>query len=210
MSKLLYIQASPRGERSHSLAAADAFVASYKESHPGDEVVAIDLFQKELPAFDGYALQAKYSILGGQSPSGDEKAAWGAIEKVIEEFKSADKYVIATPMWNFSLPYKLKHYIDVIVQPGYTFSFSPETGYSGLVTGKPVFVTYARGGEYPPGSEGEGYDLQSKYLNLVLGFIGFTDIRTLAIEPTLMGGPEVAEKKRGEAVEKAREMAKKF
>ncbi len=210
MSKLLYLKASPRGERSHSVTVADAFVASYKESHPEDEVVTIDLFERDLPAFDGFALQAKYSILGGQSPSGDEKAAWGAIEQVIEEFTSADKYVVATPMWNFSLPYKLKHYIDVIVQPGYTFSYSPETGYSGLVTGKPVFIAYARGGEYPVGSDAEGFDFQSKYLNLAFGFIGFTDIRTLMIEPTLMGGPEVAEQKRAEALEKARSMAKEF
>ena len=210
MSKLLYLKASPRGERSHSVTVADAFVASYKESHPEDEVVTIDLFERDLPAFDGFALQAKYSILGGQSPSGDEKAAWGAIEQVIEEFTSADKYVVATPMWNFSLPYKLKHYIDVIVQPGYTFNYSPETGYSGLVTGKPVFIAYARGGEYPVGSDAEGFDFQSKYLNLAFGFIGFTDIRTLMIEPTLMGGPEVAEQKRAEALEKARSMAKEF
>ena len=210
MSKLLYIKASPREQRSHSVTVADAFVASYKETHPGDEVATIDLFQKDLPAFDGFALQAKYSILGGQNPSGEEKAAWRAIEKAIEEFRSADKYVVATPMWNFSLPYKLKHYIDVIVQPGYTFSYTPEEGYSGLVTGKPVFITYARGGEYPPGSEGEGFDFQTKYLNLVFGFIGFTDIRTLVIEPTLMGGPEVAEQKRAESLAKAKEMARAF
>ena len=210
MSKLLYIKASPRGDRSHSVTVADAFVASYKDTHPGDEVATIDLFQTDLPAFDGFALQAKYSILGGQSPSGEEKAAWRAIEQVIEVFRSADKYVVATPMWNFSLPYKLKHYIDVLVQPGYTFSYSPEEGYSGLVTGKPVFIAYARGGEYPAGSEGEGFDFQSKYLNLVFGFIGFTDIRTIVIEPTLMGGPEVAEQKRTDAVEKAKEMAKAF
>ena len=210
MSRLLYIKASPRGDRSHSVAVADAFVTSYSESHPEDEVVTIDLFQRELPAFDGFALQAKYSLLGGQSPSGDEKAAWQAIEQVISEFTAADKYVIATPMWNFSIPYKLKHYIDVIVQPGYTFSYDPESGYSGLVTGKPVFVSYARGGEYPPGSEAEAFDFQSRYLNLALGFIGFTDIKTLAIEPTLMGGPEVAEQKRAEAVQKAKQMATQF
>lgn len=210
MSRLLYIKASPRNERSHSIAVADAFVAAYKESHPEDEVVTVDLFEVELPAFDGFALQAKYTILNGENPSGDEKSAWRAVEQVIEEFKSADKYVIATPMWNFSIPYKLKHYIDVIVQPGYTFSYSPEEGYSGLVTGKPVFVAYARGGEYHAGSEAEDLDMQSKYLNLILGFIGFTDIRSLMVEPTLMGGPEVAAQKRTDTVAKAKEMAKEF
>ena len=60
--------------------------------------------------------------------------------KIAEHFKSADKYVFSLPMWNFGIPYKLKHFIDVLVQPGLTFSFSPETGYKGLVTGKPAVV----------------------------------------------------------------------
>jgi FMN-dependent NADH-azoreductase len=209
MSTLLYIKTSPRADRSYSQAVADAFVEAYKQANPTDTVTTIDLSTRKLPSFDGFALQAKYSILHGGQPSGEEKEAWRVIEEVIEEFKSADKYVFATPMWNFSLPYTLKHYIDVITQPGYTFSFSPEEGYKGLVAGKPVFVSYARGGEYPPGSPTEPYDFQTKYLEGWLGFIGFTDIRPLVIEPTL-SGPDAAGRKRDAAIEKAREMARSF
>jgi FMN-dependent NADH-azoreductase len=209
MSKLLYIQASPRGERSFSTAAADAFVAAYREANPGDEVVTLNLFDTDLPAFDGGALGAKYAILGGQSPDDAEAAAWRPVEAVIETFKSADKYVFAVPMWNFGIPYRLKHFIDVIVQPGYTFSYSPEEGYTGLVTGKPVFVAYARGAAYPPGSETEPFDLQTKYFELFLGFIGFTDIRRVVVEPTL-SDPETAGKAREAAVGQAREAAGKF
>lgn len=209
MSKLLYIQASPRGERSYSIAAADAFIESYQAANPDDEVTTINLFNKELPPFDGLALQAKYSILHGQKHSKEELAAWREVEKIIDEFRSADKYVLAVPMWNFHLPYRLKHYIDILVQPTYTFSFSPEEGYKGLVTGKPVFIAYSRGGEYPQGSESEAFDFQTKYLNMILGFIGFTDIRPLIIEPTL-AGPEIAREKREAAIARAKEMAKSF
>jgi FMN-dependent NADH-azoreductase len=113
-------------------------------------------------------------------------------------------------MWNFSIPYRLKHYFDVIVQPGYTFSFSPEEGYKGLVTGKPVFVSYARGGEYPPKSEMAGYDLQSRYVELILGFIGLTEVKSVFVEPTLAGGPDGAKKAVESAVAKAEKMARKF
>ncbi len=210
MAKLLYIKASPRGGRSHSVTAADAFVESYKASHPDDQVETIDLFHKDLPVFDGDTLDAKYAILNGKDHTPEQKAAWQAVEKVIEEFKSADKFLLALPMWNFGIPYKLKHYIDVLVQPGYTFSFSPEEGYKGLVTGKPVVVSYARGGEYPAGTPAESYDYQKPYVEHILGFIGFTDIRTVVVEPTLMAGPEVAGQKRAAAVDQAREMAKDF
>jgi FMN-dependent NADH-azoreductase len=210
MSTLLYVKASPRYEQSYSLAAADAFTDAYAAANPGDQITTIDLFQCDLPSFDGFAMQAKYAILGGIDPSDEERGAWQAIEAVIEEFTSADKYVFATPMWNFHLPYKLKHYIDVITQPGYTFSFSPESGYSGLVTGKPVFISYARGGEYPPGSPSEAFDFQTKYLEGWLGFIGFTDIRKLVTEPTLTAGPDAANQKKSASIETARKMAQEF
>jgi FMN-dependent NADH-azoreductase len=209
MSRLLYIQASPRIERSYSIAVAEAFVSAYKQRNPKDEVVAMNLFKRDLPAFDGLAVQAKYTILHGLKHTPEELAAWKEVEELIAEFKSADKYVMAVPMWNFGIPYRLKQYLDIILQPGYTFSFSPKEGYKGLVLGKPVFVSYSRGGAYEQGSAAEAFDLQTKYLQLILGFIGFMDIRTLIVEPTL-AGPDVAKQKRDEAIAKAKEMAKTF
>jgi FMN-dependent NADH-azoreductase len=210
MGKLLYIQASPRAGRSHSMAVADAFVEAYRANNPNDEIVTLDIFKRDLVPFDGLAVQAKYTILHGQKHSQEELNAWKAVEAIIEEFKSANKYVMAVPMWNFGIPYRLKHYIDIIVQPGYTFSYTPEEGYKGLVTGKPVFVAYARGGEYPPGTDYEAFDLQKRYLEMILGFMGFTDIRSIVVDPTLMAGLEVVKAKRESAIEKAKQMAKDF
>jgi FMN-dependent NADH-azoreductase len=209
MSKLLYIQGSPRIERSYSIAVADAFVAAYKQTNPKDEVVSMNLFKKDLPAFDGLTVQAKYTILHGLKHTPEELAAWKTVEDIIAEFKSADKYVMAVPMWNFGIPYRLKQYLDILVQPTYTFSFSPKEGYKGLVLGKPIVVAYSRGGAYPKGTADEAFDLQTKYFQLILGFIGFTDIRALIVEPTL-AGPDVAKQKREETIAKAREMAKTF
>ena len=209
MSKLLYIQASPRAERSYSIAVADAFASAYKQANPKDEVITMNLFKKDLPSFDGLAVQAKYTILHGLKHTPEELAAWKKVEEIIAEFKSADKYAMAVPMWNFGVPYRLKQYLDIIVQPTYTFSYSPREGYKGLVNGKPVFVAYSRGGAYLKGSAEEGFDLQTKYLQLILGFMGLTDVRTLVVEPTL-AGPDAAKQKRDEAIAKAREMAKAF
>ena len=210
MKKLLYIQASPRVERSHSRRVADAFVTAYKDVNPDDEVEVLDIFKMDLPTFDGLTVQAKYTILHGQEHSEEELAVWKEVENVIEEFKSADKYVFAVPMWNFGIPYRLKQYFDVITQPGYTFSFSPEKGYMGLVTDKPALVVYARGGEYAAGSETAAYDQQKQYMEQILGFIGFTDVRSIAVEPTLMGGPEMAAAKRESATKKAEMMSASF
>ena len=210
MSKLLYIQASPRVQRSYSIAVADAFVETYERTHPDDEIVTLNVFEASVPNFDGLAVQTKYTILHGQSHSEEELQVWKNVEKVIEQFTSADKYVLAVPMWNFGIPYRLKQYIDLLVQPGYTFSYSEDTGYQGLVVGKPMLAVYARGGEYPVGGGTEAFDLQTKYIELIFGFIGFENIRSVVVEPTLQGGPDVAEAKRQGAIGKAKEIASDF
>jgi FMN-dependent NADH-azoreductase len=185
MSKLLHIEASPRGQRSASTAVARHFLDVYRAKHPGDTIETLDLWKTRLPEFDGATIDAKYSVLHGQKPTADEVRAWQVVTKVAEHFKSADKYLFSLPMWNFGVPYKLKHFIDVLVQPGLTFSFSPESGYKGLVTGKPAVAIYARGGAYGPGTGAEGYDSQSAYLRQVLGFIGITGLQEMFVEPTL-------------------------
>ena len=210
MSNLLYIKASPMGQLSFSTAVADAFIEAYLQVHPDDNVKTIDIFKMKLPPFDFKAASAKYKIMHNKEHTQDDRRIWEQIVFIIDEFKSADKYVIATPMWNFSIPYRLKQYIDIIVQPGYTFTVDSSGNYQGLVKERPVFVAYARGGEYPPGTPGEAYDLQKRYLELILSFIGFSKILSVVVEPTLAKGKDVAKQKRTEAIEKARQIAKEF
>ena len=210
MANLLYIKASPRTGRSHSIAVADAFVESYLQTNQNDHIMTIDIFKKPLPAFNFRAASAKYKIMHGEEHSPQDQQIWGEIVSVIDEFKSADKYIMAVPMWNFSIPYRLKQYIDVIVQPGYTFSVDQDGNYEGLVRDKPVFIAYARGGEYPPETNKKAFDLQKKYLELILAFIGFSDIRSVVVEPTLAGGADIKKQRLAEAIEKARKIAKEF
>ncbi|HIF17763.1 MAG TPA: FMN-dependent NADH-azoreductase [Cycloclasticus sp.] len=204
MSKLLYIQASPRGERSSSSDVANSYIEAFKAASNDNTVTTINVWDANLPEFDGERLNAKYSFLHGQNPSDEEAAAWQEIVSLADQFKAADCYLYSVPMWNFSIPYKLKHYIDVITQPGLTFGFDPETGFFGLVTGKPVTAIYSRGGEYN-NPEAKGMDFQKPYLEMSLGFIGFRDINSVIIEPTLADPDTV-----GVAINTAKEQAAKL
>lgn len=210
MAHMLYIESSPRKERSHSIEIAQTFVSEYQQSHPDDVVNTLDLWKTKLPEFDGEVINAKYAILHGQEHTHEQKEAWTAVERVIEYFTSADKYLISLPMWNFGIPYKLKHYVDVLVQPGYTFSYSPTDGYKGLVSGKPVILIYARGGAYGSGTGRENVDMQKSYMETILGFIGFSNIQSIVIEPTLKSTPEELEKITEVAKEQAKAMAGSF
>jgi len=95
--------------------------------------------------------------------------------------------VVEHPMWNFSIPYRLKQYIDLIVQPGQTFTVT-DKGYEGLVKDKPAVVVYARGGTYTGPTE--SCDRQKPYVEQILGFMGLTDLHSIVVEPTLSGTPE--------------------
>jgi FMN-dependent NADH-azoreductase len=113
-------------------------------------------------------------------------------------------------MWNFSVPYRLKQYIDVIVQPSLTVAFSPEKGYSGLVTGRPLMLILSSGGAYQPGNPCETYDFQETYLRCIFGFIGFTDIRTIRIQGTMQNKPEQFEAEIGKIIAQAASSAREF
>lgn len=209
MSKLLHIQSSPRRTRSASRSVAAKFLETYEEAHADDEIETINLWQIRLPEVSGVLLEAAYAIKSGQPHSEEQSIAWREIVQICEQFQSADKYLLSVPMWNFSIPYKLKHYIDLLVHSGLTYSFTPEEGFRGLVTGKPLAVIYARGGAYRLGSGFESFDHQCKYVRQIFEFIGFTGIREVFVEPTAMG-PGTKEKAIATAVRDAVELAEHF
>jgi FMN-dependent NADH-azoreductase len=205
MSKLLYIKASPRDARSHSHKTASAFIEEYLRHNPNDKIETIDLFKEPLPEFDNFAAESKYAIMHGQQKTAEQLKKWTQIEKIIEQFKSADKYLFSVPMWNFSIPYKLKHYIDIIVQPSYTFTVT-DTGYKGLAGGKPLCLILARGSSYEKDSP---IAFQWRYLEFIFGFIGFTEIKTIVCQPTLRD-KETVEKAQNNAIETAKAVAAGF
>ena len=49
MSTLLYVEASPRKQRSHSTKVAEEFLAAYQKAHPGDRIDRLDLWKEPLP-----------------------------------------------------------------------------------------------------------------------------------------------------------------
>lgn len=192
MAAVLHIQASPMVDLSFSNRLAKAFLSAYGRAHPEDRIVTLDLWKDTLPHFDFIAASGKYKIMRGMPHSEEEALAWKRVLELIAQFKGADKVVLSTGMWNFSIPYRLKQYLDVIVQPGHTFGVDPEKGYFGLVTGKPAILLLASGGTYPEGTPGAAFDFQKPYLEMIFRFMGFTDVRCVRSEGTLGPGAETS------------------
>ena len=142
--------------------------------HADLEVEVLDLFDVDLPSMAGDNIESKYTLMSESIIDKRHEQSWKQIEYFIEHSKSADAYLLTVPMWNFSIPYTLKYYIDAIVQPGYTFRYN-EQGYpEGLVKGKNMVCVTSRGGDYSPDSPFNAYDFQEPYLRAIFGWIGIS------------------------------------
>lgn len=207
MKKLLHIIATPRGDESMTLKVAGAFLDAFRSKHPDWVVENLDLSKEDLPSLNLKRVDGKYVLLSGKDLSGELKEAWTEIVRHIERFLSADAYLISTPMWNFSIPYTLKQYIDIIVQPKFLFRYT-RSGSEGLVKDKKMIVIASRGGDYSS-TEARAADFQEPYLRTIFGFVGITDMTFIIAQPMGMGS-KLQEEKINEAQNKARLVANNF
>jgi FMN-dependent NADH-azoreductase len=204
--KLLHVIASPRGEQSSTLRVSAAFVESMRAQHAGMTVDIVDLYNHDLPAVAGDNIKAKYTLMMGQPIDRNHVESWSQIESLIEHFMSADMYLISAPMWNLSIPYALKYYIDCIIQPGYVFRYNEVGQVIPLVNGKQMICVTSRGGDYSAGTPMHAYDFQEPYLRAIFGFIGITDIEFINAEPMDIT-PDLREAAVSGAIETARNLA---
>jgi FMN-dependent NADH-azoreductase len=204
MKKILHIIATPRGEESSTLEVSSVFLDAFLSSHKDWVVDELDLTREALPALTLKRVDGKYVLLQGKDLYGDLKEAWQDIIKYIERFKSADAYLISTPMWNFGVPYVLKQYIDIIVQPKYLFQYTAK-GVEGLIKDRKMLVIASRGGDYSSPTM-SGADYQESYLRFVFGFVGISDFQSVVAQPMDMG-KNLHVQKVQEAQEKAKMIA---
>ncbi|MEC0312573.1 NAD(P)H-dependent oxidoreductase [Bacillus subtilis] len=119
MAKVLYITAHPHDEAtSYSMATGKAFIESYKEANPNDEVVHIDLYKENIPHIDADVFSGWGKLQSGtgfEELSESEKAKVGRLGELSDQFASADKYVFVTPLWNFSFPPVMKARISILL-----------------------------------------------------------------------------------------------
>lgn len=193
LNRLLLIEASPRGEGSVSSGLARRFAQAVAVRDPRLRIDRLDLWRETLPDFAGDALAAKYARLAAREHSAAQESAWRGIEALVARLAGAGRVVIATPMWNFGIPYRLKHWLDLVTQPGLTFSFDPAAGYKALLPTRPVAVVLASAGDYAQGPSWGRPDLASPYLQAALGFIGLRDPTIVLAGPTAGDPARVAQ-----------------
>lgn len=181
--RVLHIVATPRSASSNTLKVAEAFFTSLLEQRSDCSVETLDLFADDLPKVAGGNIEAKYTLMIGAPIDPGHVESWSQIERLIERFLAADVYVISVPMWNLSIPYSLKYFIDAIVQPGYLFQYNEQGVPEGKCLGKKMVVITSRGGDYSANSPYHAYDFMEPYLRAIFGFVGVYDIDFVYAQP---------------------------
>jgi FMN-dependent NADH-azoreductase len=181
---LLHIDASPRGERSRSGRIGLHILADLRKRKPELQIETLNLFEADLPDFNHAAVEGRYGLLMGQEVPPDQAAAWTALRRIAAHFLSFDGWLFTVPMWNFGLPYRLKHYIDLVTHPGMTFRNDAVGNVEGLCAGRTAIIVAASA--MPITSDGPyaHLDFQLSYLKTWLGFVGVTDIHAMRVAPT--------------------------
>ncbi|MBW7454330.1 FMN-dependent NADH-azoreductase [Paenibacillus sepulcri] len=209
MSKLLVINAHPEVDStsSFSLNVLNYFLKIYKEHHSNDEVIEqINVYNDVIPMIDQTVLSA-WGQRNGEELTIEEQEVTGRMNEVLQQFKSANKYVIAYPMHNFNIPSKLKDYMDNIMIARETFKYT-ENGSVGLLKdGRSMIVIQGSGAIYTNNDWYTEVEYSHKYLKSMFNFLGIEDYEILRVQGTsILDKDEVLQK----AYKEAEEAASKF
>ena len=207
--RLLHIDASPRDTRSRSRAVAESFLDALRPARPELTVEHLRLFGHVMPTLADGMVEGRYArIMGGEeAPEIAEK--WAEVQRHVDHFLSFDAYLISTPMWNFGVPYVLKHYVDVLTHPRMTFLNDAHGNVTGLAAGRKALVIGASAMDIQPDGALAVMDFQLRYLETWLRFIGVDPVETIRVAPTF-GAPEAVEAAMAAGAASAAEIATRF
>ncbi|GGA34887.1 FMN-dependent NADH-azoreductase 3 [Kroppenstedtia guangzhouensis] len=208
MITTLFVKANNRPtDQSVTVQLYEAFLKSYQESHPEDEVVELDLYRAQLPYMDAGMINGIFKSGRGMELTSQEKEVMDIVDHHLDQFLAADKVVMAFPLWNLTVPAVLHTYIDYLNRAGKTFRYTPE-GPIGLVPDKKVALLNARGGIYSEG-EAAASEMAVNFVLKNLQLFGITDITTVIVEGHNQF-PDQKEKIIEEGIQQAIQAAKRF
>jgi len=193
------------------MATGKAFIDTYKEVNPNDQVVHIDLYKENIPQIDADVFSGWGKLRSGSSfedLSEQEKLKVTRLGEINEQFITADKFVFVTPFWNFSYPPVMKAYLDAVSVAGKSFRYTDNGQPVGLLTDKKALHIQARGGFYSEGPAAE-LEMGHRHLQVMMNFFGVPSLEGLFVEGHNKV-PERALEIKEDAIARAKDLAKTF
>ncbi|HSZ05427.1 MAG TPA: NAD(P)H-dependent oxidoreductase [Solirubrobacteraceae bacterium] len=178
MPHLLHMDSSIRTENSRSRALSQHFAQAWRSANADGTVTYRDLAADPVPHIDYEAFTANFTPEEARTPH--QREARALAELLVGEVLEASDIVIGMPLYNFGVPSTVKAWFDRLVVPGLTVG---EDG--GLLGGRTLTITGARGGGYGPGTPREGWDHREPWLAHAFEQLGLTGVRFIHAELTL-------------------------
>jgi FMN-dependent NADH-azoreductase len=209
MARLLHILAHPDPDNSRTGRLAAAFLQRYADLHPDDDIFNLDLYQERIPFVTAHHLAAFRKHRAPDEMSGPERQAWEDVSARVRQFMEADKYLVTAPMWNFTVPAILKAYLDLIVVAGQTFHFDPSGAPVGMLAGRRMVLVSTCGGSCALPELAE-FEINTRYLRAIFGFMGIEVIGEIVAEGTNLLGEQETDRLLDDITSRARELAERL
>jgi FMN-dependent NADH-azoreductase len=202
MKKLLYITVNSKPEElSASKTVGRTFVNKFLEKHKDFVLEELDLYQCHIPRLEYEYFEKRNCMIKEEDFSKlneKQQEEVHKIVKLVDQFKEADLYVIAAPMWSLSFPAPLKEYIDCIVMDGKTIKIS-ENKMEGLLNDKPRTMVYIQSSGAPvPWMLRSIFNKGLDYVRDIMKYIGIKKFEELLVD-----GTGFTEEERRDAIEEA-------
>lgn len=195
MSTLLHLDASASPGTSVSRTLTAEFAAAWQAAHPVSAVIHRDLGLHAPAPLDRAVLEALWKK-PGEPLTEAQREAREASDRLVEEFLSADAFVLGVPMYNFSVPAGFKAWLDHVVRMGRTVVRGPR-GTEPLIRGRKALVIATRAGDFSAGGARDGWDFVGPYLEKVLAYAGLeAEILPVVNAPGRAGGERRLEEAR--------------
>jgi FMN-dependent NADH-azoreductase len=192
--KTLVVKYLPSGERSNTKKLLDSTLSKLNSN----QVETLDLLKEKIPFFDEASLGAygKRNYMK-QELKPEEKKLLAAQDRLVAQFKAADRIIMAYPMHNFGMPGLVKLYFDAIMLNGETFEMGKK-----LMAGKKALTLFTAGGVYPSHQASIDYphwDTLTMNAKINFIFMGFDQAEVVG---TSLRDPDCFEKNFSEADQK--------
>lgn len=204
MKKLLYITANSKPEEmSSSKTVGRRLVNSILLKIPDIQLEEVDLYKEHIPQLKHSYFESRNTIINTEARSKlpfEEQQEVNQIIKLCDQFRDADIYVLATPMWSLSFPAPVKEYIDCVVQSEKTIAFKDKKPYGLLDDKERTFIYVQSSGGNIPWIIRPALNKGLNYVHDIIRFIGIERFDELLVD-----GTGTTEDERQEAIEKATE-----
>lgn len=202
MKKLLYITVNSKSEAmSASKTVGRKLVNSILEKHPDMFLEELDLYKQHIPQLKACYFESRSALVNSEALSkltNEEQEEVNKINLLCDQFREADVYVLAAPMWSLSFPAPLLEYIDCIVQTNKTIAFENQKPYGLLDDKERTFIYVQSSGANIPWIIKPALNKGLNYVHDIMKFMGISKF-----EEVLVDGTGTTELERQEAIEKA-------